>query len=168
MEKPRDQFAVRLANRDGLYSYCRLCESARVRAHRTANLDRVRATEAARDLARAFDPKRLAYLKEYRARPKTQAQRKVWLKTPIARATRQRLHAARRARKKDQFVEHVDPLILLELDDGMCGLCGEDVDPLSFHIDHIVPLSRGGLHAYRNCQPTHPTCNLSKKGEMPW
>lgn len=60
------------------------------------------------------------------------------------------------------FVEEVDSLVVLELHDGVCGICGEDVDPFAFEVDHIVPLSRGGFNNYANAQPTHRTCNRSK------
>lgn len=77
-------------------------------------------------------------------------------------ALHRRNEAARRARKLDQFVEQVDALLVLELCDGVCGICEEDVDPLDFHVDHIIPLARGGDHSYANTQPAHPVCNLRK------
>ncbi len=73
----------------------------------------------------------------------------------------------RRASKRDQFVEHVNSLVVLERDDGVCGICGGDVDPLDFHVDHIIPLSRGGEHSYANTQAAHPFCNLSKHDRLP-
>lgn len=75
------------------------------------------------------------------------------------RADRQR---ARVARKAGQHVEDVDRLVVLERDDGMCGICGEDVDPLNFHVDHVHALADGGLHAYFNVQVAHPACNIAK------
>jgi 5-methylcytosine-specific restriction endonuclease McrA len=36
------------------------------------------------------------------------------------------------------------------------------VDPANWHLDHVVPLSRGGEHSYANVQVAHPFCNLSK------
>jgi len=48
----------------------------------------------------------------------------------------------------------------LERDDGRCGLCGGDVDPLDFHVDHVQPLAAGGLHGYFNVQAAHPACNV--------
>lgn len=70
-------------------------------------------------------------------------------------------------RIKDQFVEEVHGLVLLERHDGLCGICGEDVDPLDFHIDHVVPLIRGGEHSYANTQPAHPLCNRRKGRRLP-
>jgi 5-methylcytosine-specific restriction endonuclease McrA len=68
---------------------------------------------------------------------------------------------ARRARKARCFVEHVEPLVLLELDDGACGICGEDVDPFDFTIDHVIPLDPGD-HSYGNTQVAHRGCNTRK------
>lgn len=69
-------------------------------------------------------------------------------------------------RRKGAFIEHVLPLVVLERADGVCGVCGEDVDPASFDIDHIVPLSLGGLHNYENTQPAHPICNRRKGAQI--
>ena len=62
------------------------------------------------------------------------------------------------------YDEDVRPLVLLERDDGICGICGSDVDPFEFEVDHIVPISAGGRHSYANTQPSHPFCNQSKGG----
>lgn len=75
--------------------------------------------------------------------------------------------SARRARRRERFVENVSPLVVLERDDGVCGICGEDVDPTHFHVDHVVPLSRGGEHCYANTQPAHPVCNQRKHDKLP-
>jgi 5-methylcytosine-specific restriction endonuclease McrA len=72
--------------------------------------------------------------------------------------------SARRARKLDQFVENVDPTVVYEMHGGMCGVCEEFIVG-EFHVDHVVPLVRGGLHGYVNVQPAHPKCNLSKGGK---
>jgi 5-methylcytosine-specific restriction endonuclease McrA len=70
-------------------------------------------------------------------------------------------------RKRAAFVEDVNPLVVLERADGVCGVCGGDVDPLRFDVDHIVPLARGGEHSYRNTQPAHPSCNYRKGAQAP-
>lgn len=63
--------------------------------------------------------------------------------------------------------EDVEPLIVLELDDGVCGICGTDVDPFDFHIDHVIPLALGGEHSYANTQVAHSRCNKSKGARVP-
>lgn len=69
----------------------------------------------------------------------------------------------RRARLRDAFVEPVDRSRLFEIHHGLCGICGDPIDPeSSWHVDHVIPLSRGGKHSYANTQPSHPSCNLAK------
>lgn len=60
------------------------------------------------------------------------------------------------------FEEYIDPLVVLEREDGECGVCGVDVDPEAFEVDHVVPLIKGGRHSYSNVQVTHPACNRRK------
>lgn len=75
-----------------------------------------------------------------------------------------RIHSsARRAQKRAQFVEHVIPLVVLERDDGECGICGEDVDPFDFHIDHIMPLIRGRRAQLRKRAGSAPVMQLREE-----
>lgn len=46
---------------------------------------------------------------------------------------------------------------------GKCAYCGVG-GPL--HMDHVVPLSRGGSHTIGNVVPACPPCNLSKGGKF--
>jgi 5-methylcytosine-specific restriction endonuclease McrA len=68
--------------------------------------------------------------------------------------------ALRRARLRGADV--VLSLVVLERDDGTCGICGGDVDPTDFHVDHVEPLALGGEHSYANVQAAHPDCNRRK------
>ena len=51
-----------------------------------------------------------------------------------------------------------------------CALCGQDIDyslpygnPMSFEVDEIIPVSRGGDPLSReNTQPAHRICNQRK------
>jgi 5-methylcytosine-specific restriction endonuclease McrA len=55
-----------------------------------------------------------------------------------------------------------------------CHLCGRDIDytagwldPLSFTIDHVVPLNRGGLDVRDNLAAAHRRCNRLKSDRIP-
>jgi 5-methylcytosine-specific restriction endonuclease McrA len=76
-------------------------------------------------------------------------------------------YARRRAWKAEAFVEAVDRAKVWDRDGGVCGICHEPADPENWHLDHVTPLSRGGLHAYSNVQVSHPFCNISKGAKMP-
>lgn len=52
---------------------------------------------------------------------------------------------------------------------GCCVYCGREIDrtiPRSVHIDHIIPLSRGGSNWPQNLALTCPRCNLSKGNKL--
>jgi 5-methylcytosine-specific restriction endonuclease McrA len=78
----------------------------------------------------------------------------------------------RRALKKSQlglwdedwFIERQ----LFIYQDGRCFYCREPInlfDRSSFHLEHVIPLSRGGLHCVSNVVLACPPCNLSKKNK---
>jgi 5-methylcytosine-specific restriction endonuclease McrA len=48
---------------------------------------------------------------------------------------------------------------------GRCAVCG--VRPKEFHLDHIEPLARGGVHCESNLQLLCPPCNLKKAAKDP-
>ncbi len=53
--------------------------------------------------------------------------------------------------------------VIFERDGGICMKCGESAKKDSFHVDHIIPISRGGDEwALENLELSHPKCNLSK------
>jgi 5-methylcytosine-specific restriction endonuclease McrA len=83
-------------------------------------------------------------------------------------AIHQRASLTRRALKADAFIEAIDALTVFDRDEGVCGICHHRVDPASkWHIDHVVPLSKGGVHSYANVQLAHARCNLSKQAKLP-
>jgi hypothetical protein len=56
----------------------------------------------------------------------------------------------------------LDRQALLEKFGGNCGICGKQIEGVTFDIDHIVPRSRGGTDDPDNLRPTHAVCNRSK------
>jgi 5-methylcytosine-specific restriction endonuclease McrA len=78
-----------------------------------------------------------------------------------------------RARKVEATTIENDPPILVvyrraRLDQGVvCYLCGEKIPLGSRHVDHIIPLSRGGSHAAENLAIACARCNTSKGAKTP-
>lgn len=73
----------------------------------------------------------------------------------------------KKAKVRGPFIEHVRRDKLLQRHDGLCGICTKPVNPKKFEVDHIIPVCKGGQHAYWNCQPAHPICNRLKGNLMP-
>jgi 5-methylcytosine-specific restriction endonuclease McrA len=51
---------------------------------------------------------------------------------------------------------------LIEDQNGLCAACGCDLCMAGKHLDHIIAISRGGLHTIGNVQFLCPTCNRRK------
>lgn len=48
----------------------------------------------------------------------------------------------------------------------MCRYCRRKVRGKDVHIDHVVPVSKGGHHKVENLSPSCGPCNLSKKDKL--
>ena len=118
-------------------------------------------------------PKRKAKKKEYRAKPEVKAKRKMYLKkytqSPKVRTKRYINKRKRRALKAG--VGHVDykDIDIFKRDKWICYICGIKInkqlkwpDIMSKSIDHIIPISKGGVDAPHNVKATHLVCNLRK------
>lgn len=64
-------------------------------------------------------------------------------------------------------------LEVFERDKWVCRICEEEIDqklkypnPLSASLDHIVPLSKDGLHVLENVQAAHLVCNVRKGNRL--
>jgi len=55
---------------------------------------------------------------------------------------------------------------LLELQDYKCNNCDCDITQ-GKHLDHHIPLSKGGTHSINNVVWLCPTCNMRKSDKMP-
>ena len=62
---------------------------------------------------------------------------------------------------------HLDIDIIRKNQRGKCWYCGTDLSKTGEHIDHRVPLSRGGSNWPENLVLTCPKCNLSKGSKLP-
>lgn len=88
--------------------------------------------------------------------------------TPHQNAVK-RLH---RYRKRAATVEPVDPIKVFDRDGWRCHMCRRPTprhlrgtyEPRAPELEHIVPLSKGGEHSYRNTACSCRECNL-KKGD---
>ena len=71
--------------------------------------------------------------------------------------------ARRRARKKGApVVERVYRRVVYQTSGGRCYLCGERIAFEEMHLEHLIPLSKGGEHSYANVRASCSFCNLSK------
>jgi 5-methylcytosine-specific restriction endonuclease McrA len=81
----------------------------------------------------------------------------------------ERLRNAEKSRRRNaaiQLGDRVDYAAIVRDSLGICAICDEPVIYEPAHIDHIVPLARGGTHTSNNLQFTHARCNLAKGAKL--
>lgn len=65
-------------------------------------------------------------------------------------------------RKRRDKIPAATRASVIARDGNTCGLCNGTVEQQDIHIDHIIPVSRGGGNHAGNLQVTHAACNLRK------
>ena len=59
----------------------------------------------------------------------------------------------------------VNRLELKIKDRDICGICKNPVEMAQSSVDHITPISSGGLHVWDNVQLAHYSCNMKRGNE---
>lgn len=69
-----------------------------------------------------------------------------------------RVYGVKETRSK-QFIRKQ----LINKNGAACAICGNLIETMKdCTVDHIIPISKGGLTMIENCQLAHRNCNLSK------
>lgn len=176
--KPISEFYKNCTRRDGFTVYCKSCISNDSKEYhqRTKEQGRLRLNK----WRSAHREQYVAYCRKYREENpeiefrKQQKYRethkeKLYLKGKKYREEH-RDYFYNKARERKLAEKQVsDGTVTLEYEaflfdeqNGKCAYCGCDLNESGKHLDHIIPISRGGLHTAHNVHWTCPTCNLSK------
>ena len=168
--KELDEFYKQKRMRDGHKNVCKVCDIKNAREWQSKHPERYRQNKSnwQRSEQGRVSAKRTRERMgvEYN-RARQEAWRQANREYDLARKREYALqsgNAKRRMRERQQFIEPVDAQVVYEMHGGMCGICKGFIDltKTGFHVDHVVPLAKGGVHGYINTQPAHPQCNLRK------
>jgi hypothetical protein len=77
------------------------------------------------------------------------------------RQKREYAHCAA-ARRQGARVERFARSEIYARDGGVCGICGRHVPAPDSSLDHVVPISRGGIHTPANVRLAHFDCNAQR------
>lgn len=152
-------------------------EKRRVSAHRYYALHKTEVNRKNRQYAAANKHRHADQRRAYRERTKLERsiKHKAYYRSRYARDPefRQQFQIAaikRRALKAKVTIdetgikEHMQRV--KNADQVACAYCGVVMPGHKVHFDHIVPLSRGGMHAVSNLASSCQTCNLSKHDQL--
>ena len=120
-----------------------------------SNQDRCRA--AARKWYSENKEQKKKYFQEYRKKKREQ-----YLATQekYRKNNQPKINLYLRCRRR-KTKEKINPTLLHNWESKECGICHGHIDS-DYHLDHIIPISRGGEHSEKNIQLAHPHCNMSK------
>lgn len=178
--KESTEFHKDLTMPDGIRHTCRDCIGARMKHYYVEHqeeqkqksvqwrLDHPEAMQEQQRLYReSHKTDRYAKAAEWRAAhpEKTRELYKRWATNNPDK--RHALNQQRRARKRNApVIERISRTLVYKRDKGICSLCHRPVKKAEMSLDHIIPLSKGGEHSYKNICLTHLGCNI-RKGNRP-
>lgn len=169
VEKPIGQFGKNKRRPDGRQCYCRACNAA----YHKGWYERNREDKIAKNAAwnKSHPEACNAYNRDHhrKNRARRTAEARAW---NVANRERYNANVAncaakRRAAKLGLGCEDIRRQDVFQRDGGKCHICGKRCDPKDWHLDHLVPLSLGGLHAYSNVAVSHPMCNQRRSNTGP-
>lgn len=144
-------------NLDGLGSYCKDCTKARSAKWKLENKERHYQQSIN---WRAANPERKRISDTKWRKANKDKIKKSANKYQTSHPERQSdFYHKRKALKLKNGVFEISKKFLKNLYSSPCNCCGKYGD---IHMDHIIPLSRGGRHSEGNLQPLCSKCNLSK------
>jgi 5-methylcytosine-specific restriction endonuclease McrA len=165
--KSFDDFGKHNQTKDGYRSRCKICNSAEKRDYYANNADLVKKSVA--DWIEKNKNKHAKYVqtwltKNLEQKKKSDSLWKVARKDLVNASTQKR-----RAAQKNQlgFVSQNIVQRLMAGQRSLCINCKVELHQSGYHIDHIMPLSLGGIHSDWNLQLLCPTCNIKKSNKDP-
>lgn len=176
LEKDETEFNKNKSKKDGLSTECKLCKRQQDAKYREENSKSIQLylkeyNQINKDVL--YEQK-----KEYRTVNKTAhlkrqnnwyEKNKEDVKERVALYKKEypeqyRMYANRRAAsKKTDIIEIFTHQDIINVYGDKCFYCGG----LFEHIDHYMPLSRGGSHTLENVRPSCEHCNLTKSNKLP-
>ena len=158
------------------YSYCKECNVVRVLEWRKLNKEKYNETQ--RKYTNSEKPRDRSW--EKNNKEKVKEQKKAWALKNKKHINEQARLSDRKRRVQKQnngFSKYSEQevLIIYGID---CYLCNVSIDlnaprqvgkpgwEKGLHIDHLVPISKGGPDTLENFRPAHGLCNLRKSQKL--
>lgn len=159
------EFFSRDKNRsDGWYRICKACNRA------LRQRDKAKISKQKRDYYERNKTGKIKYSRQYRVTHKADAAeyRREYMQRPRTRELRKLTEQRRRARKHESggVVSLTDVAMLLKSQKGLCWWCDASLAN-GYHIDHRIPLARGGTNRLNNLCLACPSCNVRKGAKLP-
>lgn len=179
-----EYFTIDKRRKDGLTNRCRSCDReyhnqyydthkekhlASGRKYRENNREKVRAAEKRR-YYKNHDHMLIMKAKwreNNREKVNDITKKHYWKDAEKSRRRARVVHSTRRMLGGTPDYTGDDIKMLYETQKGRCWWCGRKLDN-KYHIDHRIPLAKGGADKLTNLCIACPDCNHRKYSKMPW
>jgi 5-methylcytosine-specific restriction endonuclease McrA len=186
-----DQYSVASKEKDGLKDCCKVCIAVDAKIYRAKTKDKAASYYKRSKLAdpekflergRKYKAANREKIREGDAKYREDNKEKEVVRHRIYRENNPDLGRAnvrkRRARRAGNGVEVYTELQVLETYGTDCHICSGPVDlnnarrvghpgwETGLHIDHVIPISKGGQDSLANVRPSHGQCNLKKNARL--
>jgi len=160
-EQPLSNFYKQPKNKDGLKHFCKSCSVIKTKQWKESNPNKVTVQKN----------------KYYELNKKKENERCKKYRT----SNRDKINGLKRKRRALTLGNDCSPYTLQQVIDtyGLdCHICNDQIDlkaprqpgkdgwEFGLHIDHFVPLSKGGADNLNNVRPSHGVCNLKKGSKV--
>lgn len=162
IEKPLCEFSASSRDVEGYATQCKECIS-----HQQYVVNRDRSLECMRNHYANNKEDYQATMRKWREENMERdrdAHRK-WAQENPLRV--REIHKRRKLRVKNAFVGRVDYDLVIEQYGFICHICNKEIAGFGdLHMEHVIPLARGGPHSQENLRPSHGVCNLRKHDKL--
>jgi len=180
IEKPFSDFGKASNLKDAYKGQCKLCRKIEKRIYKAKNKERE--LQQQREWRKNNPEKIKEYNVKYKVRidnyyaensDKVKERMGKYSKTEKGRKVSRLHNSKRRALTRtteDGSITHTSLDRLKQLQDNKCYYCGCELKyntPFEVHLDHYVPISKGGTHIIDNVVWSCKTCNLKKNDTLP-
>lgn len=155
------------ATENRMCSECKQCHSKVAKVYRESHREQFRESERRWRAAHPHRPAEIAraYRKRNPARVR-EANKQYYATHPEHRKAAKHRRRARKANAGGTYNQN-DIKLMRKACHNKCYYCGSKFVDDRFHVDHIVPLSRGGTNSLENLVLACPHCNQTKNNKLP-
>ena len=165
-EKTLDDFYGHKKGRHGKHPECKICYNERVKKYRSVNKEKYIGTQI-KWREKNIDKINQGIRERRKQNPdiKKESNKRYRKSHPEANIRSKNKRRARNANVPSGTLPIKDEL--LNNQGGMCANCKTKNKKSIWHLDHIIPISKGGHNTKENVQILCQRCNLSKRDKMP-
>lgn len=164
----------------GLHPYCKRCSILRQKAYAERHAEQLKARAKEYRSRPSIKARRRAWRTQHRDEENERQRRwrendhehyreimNGWAhrnhdKIRMERANKKAMRRITRNSKREWFPKSINLIAIFERHRGLCGICDQPVPMGDVTWDHILAITKGGLHMEDNLQPAHMRCNQIK------